>query len=447
MAHLTEITGQVIRPNDTDYDEARTVFYGNFDARPELIIRPADADDVARVVGEAARTGSELAVRAGGHSVAGHSTTEGGLLLDLRSLNSIDIDPGQRVAWVDAGLTAGEYTVAAAKHGLATGFGDTSTVGVAGLTLGGGVGLLSRRYGLTVDSLLAADVVTADGRVLRVDQDHEPDLFWAIRGGGGNFGVVTRLGFRLQEVDRVTGGMLILPATAEVVESVVAEAFAAPDELTVIANVVNCPPLPFLPQELHGQMVVILALAHCGTPEDGERVVARFRGLATPLADMVRVMSYPELFPPVPDYHPTAIGRNLFVDKVDHHLAGMVVETLTASDAEMRATQLRVLGGAVSRVPDDATAYAHRDQQIMVNLGVMYHGQEDRAARSEWLDRFAASVNAGTNASYVNFLNDEGPDRVRDAYPGATWDRLVAVKRQYDPSNVFRRNQNIPPTG
>src|SRR6266511_4694893 len=220
----SDFNGQVIAPDDAEYDKARTLFYGGMDRRPAAIIRVKDTDEVARVLKLARETGLPLAVRSGGHSVAGHSVADGGIVLDLSTMRDLQIDVEGQTAWAEAGLTAGEYTTAAAAHGLATGFGDTGSVGIGGLTLGGGVGYLVRKYGLTIDNLLAAEIVTADGQVRRVDADTNADLFWAIRGGGGNFGVVTRFQFRLHPVDSATGGMLILPATPETIASfIVAE--------------------------------------------------------------------------------------------------------------------------------------------------------------------------------------------------------------------------------
>ena len=252
-----DIKGQILTPEDTDYDQARKVFSGAVDRRPALIVRAADADDVARVIALARDTGTELAVRGGGHSPAGHGVSEGGIVLDLSALRALEIDAERRTAWAETGLTAGEYTTAAGEHGLATGFGDAGTVGLGGITLAGGIGFLARKHGMTIDDLLAAEIVTADGELLRVDADHHPDLFWAIRGGGGNFGVATRLQFRLHEVGTIVGGMLFLPATPEVIAAFVAEAEAAPEELTTIANVMPAPPLPFLAPEHHGRLVVM----------------------------------------------------------------------------------------------------------------------------------------------------------------------------------------------
>jgi FAD/FMN-containing dehydrogenase len=440
--------GRVIGPDDPAYDQARQLFYGGWDRRPAAIVRPADAGQVAKVVTLAREHGLELAVRSGGHSTAGHSTTEGGIVLDLAEMKAIEIDVEGRTAWAQTGLTAGEYTEATGTHGLATGFGDTGSVGIGGITLGGGVGYLVRKHGLTVDSLLAVELVVADGQLLEVDAENHPELFWALRGGGGNFGVATRLRFRLHPLETVVGGMLLLPASAEVLAAFVAAAEAAPDELSTIANVMPAPPMPFVPEEAHGRPVIMALVCYAGPAEAGERALAPFRALAPPIADMVQAMPYAGMYPPEEeDYHPTAVAHNMFVDTVDRQVAETVMEHLEASDAAVRVAQVRVLGGAMARVPAEATAYAHRSSRIMVNLAAFYDGAEDRVVRQAWVDEFAAALGQGDAGAYVNFLGDEGPDRVRAAYPGPTWDRLVAVKRRYDPDNLFRRNQNIPPTG
>jgi FAD/FMN-containing dehydrogenase len=434
----------VITPDDPAYDQARTIFYGGFDRHPAVVIRPGDAGEVARVVALARESGLELAVRGGGHSLAGHSTTDGGIVLDLRDMNALDIDPQQRTAWAQTGLTALDYTTAAAQHGLATGFGDTGSVGIGGITLGGGIGYLVRKHGLTIDSLLAAELVTADGQLLRADAQTHPDLFWALRGGGGNFGVATRFQFRLHPVSTVVGGLLLLPATPEVIAGFVAEAQAAPEELSTIANVMPAPPLPFVPQEHHGRLVVMAMLVYAGDPQAGEWAVAPFRALATPLADMVRPMPYPEVYPPEEDdYHPTAVAHTMFVDQVDRAVAETIVGYLQASDATVRVVQLRVLGGAMARVPADATAFAHRASRIMVNVAAFYDGPADRAVRQRWVAEFASALQQRDTGAYVGFLGEEGQARVRQAYPGSAWERLAAIKGRYDPANLFHRNQNI----
>jgi FAD/FMN-containing dehydrogenase len=445
--HLRDtLTGRVIEPGDDGYDEARVVFAGGIDRRPAVIARVAGDEDVARVVTFARETGMELAVRSGGHSGAGHCTTDGGIVLDLSQMRALEIETDARTAWAESGLTAVEYTAATAAHGLATGFGDTGSVGIGGITVGGGVGFLVRKYGLTIDDLLAADVVTADGRLVRTDAETEPDLFWAIRGGGGNFGVVTRFRFRLHEVGTVTGGMLFLPATPDTIAAFVAEAEAAPEELSTIANVMPAPPMPFLPPELYGTPVIFALMVHAGDLEAGARAIAPLRAIAEPLADMVRPMSYPEIYMPDEEgYHPMAAGRTMFMDTVGRGEAGTILERLDASTAGMSVAQIRVLGGAMARVPADATAFAHRSSRIMVNLAAVFEAPEERPVHEAWVDGFHDALRQGDAGAYVNFLVDEGPDRVRAAYPGATWDRLTAIKARYDPSNLFRLNQNIPP--
>jgi FAD/FMN-containing dehydrogenase len=443
-----QLKGRVIEPGHPDYDEARTVFYGDVDRRPSAIVKVANADDVARAIAHARETGLEFAVRSGGHSVAGHSTTEGGIVIDLTDMKKLDIDPERRTAWAETGLTAGEYTSAAAKHGLATGFGDTGSVGIGGITLGGGVGFLVRKHGLTIDDLLAVEVVGADGDLLYADEGTHPDLFWAIRGGGGNFGVATRFKFRLHPLESFVGGMLFLPATPDVIASFVAEAEAAPEELSTIANVMTAPPLPFLPEEVHGQMLLMAFVAYAGDVEAGQRAIAPLRELAEPVADMVRPMSYAEMYPPEEEeYRPVAVAKTMFVDSVGLGAAETIVERIKASDAMMAATQIRVLGGAVARVPAAATAYAHRDSRIMVNVAAMYQNPEERSKHAAWVDGLADELRQENQGAYVGFLADEGEERVRAAYPGPTWDRLREVKREYDPDNVFRLNQNIPPAG
>ena len=440
------LNGRVIVPDDAGYDEARAVFYAGIDRRPAFIFRVASAADVSQVVSFARETGLELAVRSGGHSLAGHSVSDGGIVLDLSDMKALQIDAERRTAWAETGLTTGEYTAATGTHGLATGFGDTGSVGIGGITLGGGVGYLVRKHGLTIDDLLAADVVTADGRLLRVDAETHPDLFWAIRGGGGNFGVATRFRFRLHEIDTLVGGMLLLPATPDVIGSFVAEAEAAPEELSAIAHIMPAPPMPFVPAEHHGRLVIMAMLVYAGEVEAGERAIAPFRILATPLADTVKPKPYPEMYEstgPGPDEE---VARSLFIDSVDSRTAETIVEHLQASTAQMAVAQLRILGGAVARVPTEATAFAHRNRRIMVALGAVYEHREEEAVHEAWVTGFAAALGQADAGVYVNFLGDEGEGRIREAYPGSTWERLAAIKGRYDPTNLFHLNQNIAPT-
>jgi FAD/FMN-containing dehydrogenase len=452
IPHLREqMHGRVIGPDDAEYDTARAVMYGGIDRHPAVIVKVADADDVVAVIALARETGLELAVRSGGHSGAGHSVTEGGIVLDVSEMKSLEIDVAGRTAWAETGLTAVELCTALAEHDLAIGFGDTGSVGIGGITLGGGIGYLVRKFGMTIDNVLAAEIVTADGRRLHVDAQNHPDLFWAIRGGGGNFGVATRFRYRLQEVPGIYGGLLVLPATAGTVAGFLAAAEAAPEELSTIANVMNCPPLPFVADEVHGQVVILALMAFAGERDDigsAERALAPFRALATPLADLLAPIPYPEIYgPDDPDYHPTAASRTMFVDQVDRDVAGFIVDRLNASDASMRVAQIRVLGGAMARVPAEATAFAHRASRIMINIAAFYDGPVDQAVREAWVTDFVEALDQGDSGAYVGFLLDEGEERIRAAYPGSTWDRLAAIKARYDPANQFRLNQNVPPAG
>jgi hypothetical protein len=421
ISKFAGISGRVIRPDDADYDKARATFYGGSDRRPAAIVRVANATDVSLVITFARETGMELAVRSGGHSGAGHSVSDGGIVIDLKDMKALEIDAKRRTAWAETGLTAVEYTAAADAHGLATGFGDTGSVGIGGITLGGGVGYLVRKHGLTIDDLLAADVVTADGEVLRVDAETHPDLFWAIRGGGGNFGVATRFQYRLHEVGTMVGGMLMLPATAEVIDSFIALAEAAPEELSTIANVMPAPPMPFVPAEQHGKLVIFGMLCYAGPVDAGERAVAPFRALATPIVDMVKPSRYPEMYPPDDEsYHPIGTSRTMFIDSVDRGVAETIVEHLGATDAMMRVAQLRVLGGAMARVPVEATAFAHRRSRIMVNCAALYERQDQEPVYGPWVTGFAAALKQSDEGAYVNFLSDDGAARIRAAYPGPT---------------------------
>jgi FAD/FMN-containing dehydrogenase len=442
----SELAGRVLGPGDRGYDDARSVFLRSIDRRPAAIVRPVDAGEVARVVSLARETGLELAVRGGGHSGAGHGTSEGGIVLDLGALDALEIDPGARIARAGGGLTSGAVTSAAAPFGLAAVFGDTASVGIGGLTLGGGMGYLVREHGLTIDNLLGAEVVTADGRVLDVDAGSHPDLFWAIRGGGGNFGVVTRFDYRLHPVDMVTGGMLALPATAETVAGLVAAAETAPDELSVIANVLLAPPLPFLPPERIGTPIVLALLVHDGPLDDGVRAVAPIRALAQPIVDSVRAIPFADMFKAdAQEAPPRSVARTFFSDSLDKAAAGELLDRLQASTATLPAAQIRVLGGAAARVPADATAFAHRRRRLMVNVAAVYASAEEDSVHRAWAEDAASALRHGDDTAYVNFLGDEGAERVRAAYPGGTWDRLAEVKRRFDPDNVFRLNQNVPP--
>lgn len=440
-----KFSGATVTPADADYDAFREIAIGGIDPRPGAILRPRTAADVAAAVAFARDNKLELAVRSGGHSGAGHSTTAGGVVIDLRDMKKLEIDEAAKTAWAETGLTAGEVSAAVTAKGLAIGFGDAATVGIGGITTGGGVGYLSRKYGLTIDSLLAAEIVTADGKVQTVDATNNPDLFWAVRGGGGNFGVVTRFKFKLNPLPAFTGGMLTLPATPETVEGFVMAAKAAPRELGTIANIMPAPPMPFLAAEWVGKPVILAMMAFAGDDAAAQEALKPFRALATPLADFVKPGPYMQMFPPEqPGYKPVAAYRNLYLS-IRPGIGKTVIDQLNAGEG-MRVAQIRVLGGAIADVAGDATAYAHRPHEAMAQVVTFVEDEKLRDKKQKWVDGFAAALNpSGSGAAYVNFIADEGEARVRAAYPGATWDRLRQVKKAVDPANLFRRNQNIPP--
>jgi FAD/FMN-containing dehydrogenase len=437
--------GEIVLPGAAAYDETRRAWSDLHDRRPALIARAVDAHDVALAIRFARDAGLELAVRSGGHSFAGHSTTDGGLLLDLRPLRGLHIDPVARTAWVGAGLTAGEVTRTLHEHGLAIPFGDSPSVGVGGITLGGGIGWLTRKHGMTIDSLIAAELVTADGEVVTVSGDRHPDLFWAIRGGGGNFGVATRFLFRVHPVGIVVGGALALPLTADVLTGLVDAAAAAPDELSTITMIMPVPPLPVVPDAAHGRMSVVIMPVFAGDLEAGQRAMAPFRSLAAPIADLVGPMPYPamyELGGPEAGPH-REIGWSTLADELPAGVASSLVERMASPSAAGAMVQLRVFGGAMASVPNDATAFAHRDRRLLV-MGLRSVETDDAfPAAREWIGGLADLLRPIARGVYSNFLGDEGEARIRDAYPGPTYARLRELKRRYDPANLFRRNQNI----
>jgi len=443
-------SSSVIVPQDEDYTAARTIGPGGVEHRPAAIVRPTGVTGVARAVRFARDAGAEVGVRSGGHSVFGLGARDGALVLDLRGLDSLDLDVPGRTATAGGGVTAGAYTRAAGTHGLATPFGDTGGVGIGGLTLGGGVGLLARARGMTIDHLLGAEVVTADGEALQVDARTHPDLFWALRGGGGNFGVVTRFRFALGEVSDVVGGVLLAPATPAVVAGLVAAADAAPRELTVILMVMTAPPMPAIPAQWHGRLVVMANLCWSGRLEDADSALAPVReDVATTggaLLDGVRPGPYAGLFEGGPEGGTTvATGRTFFTDGVDEAAAAHLLAELESCDAPMRAAQLRVLGGAVADVPSDATAYPHRAAPVLGNVAAAAPTARAAADYTPWVEALADRLRGGRDGMYANFALDGGEPTARAAYPGGTWARLAGIKRAYDPDNMFRGNVNVLP--
>ena len=444
-----DLAGDVLEPTDSRSAVLEPAFYDEYNQRqPRAVVRVADASDIAATIRFARDTGAALAVRAGGHSVMGHSSSDGGLVVDMSALKSIAVDLDGRTARAGGGVLAGEYTARTARHGLITGFGDTPSVGIAGLTLGGGVGFLHRKLGLTIDSLLGAEIVTADGEIRTIDDGNDPDLFWAIRGGGGNFGVVTTLHYQLHEVDTVVGGMIVLPATPALVTEFVTAALEASDDLSVVAGVTVAPPLPFLPSEAHGELVMLGMMVHAGDPDLAATEVGRFRGLATPLVDGLQTMQFADIYGGEEPPHPAAMSiRSVFSDEFTPEDAEMAVEALSTATADMNVLQIRVLGGAVARVPDDATAFGHRRRAMILNVAAAYGDPTRRPEHEVWAGGLSGALQRGEPGAYVNFLGDDSAEAVRAAYPEATWDRLVDVKTKYDQDNLFSANHNIVPRG
>ncbi|HMO58823.1 MAG TPA: FAD-binding oxidoreductase [Roseiflexaceae bacterium] len=443
-----QLAGQLITSADFEFDTARRTIYINLDCRPLAIIHAANAADVAATVRFARDHELPLAVRSGGHSLAHYSVIDDAVIADLSQMKRVIIDPERRIAHVQPGATSGHLAGPANAHGLALTTGDTHSVGMGGLTTGGGIGFMVRRYGLAIDSLLAAQVVTADGEVVTTSAEEHPDLFWAIRGGGGNFGIITEFTYRLAPVDHVLGGMLCLPATREVIRGYLDYVVAAPEDLTTITNLMYAPPAPFVPEERVGELILGIFFVWTGTAEDGERALAPLRALAAPVAESVQWMPYPGIYEYTAfaaEPHAASI-RSMFADELSDAAINAILEAMHQASSPYSLVQLRGLGGALARIPADATAFAHRHQRYFVAIiGLWIDADEDAAPHIVWTESLWRKLRPEGDGVYVNFLEREGEARVRDAYPPATYARLVEIKRKYDPQNLFRFNQNIKP--
>ena len=434
------LRGTLVRPGDAAYETDRRVWNPAFRATPHALVRVADAADVATAIAYACRHGVEIAARSGGHSMAGHSTGDDVLVIDMRDLRGLHVDLDAGTAW------AGEVTGALGEHGMAVPFGDTGSVGIAGLTLGGGIGWLARKHGLAVDALEAVEIVTANGDVQVASASEHADLFWAVRGGGGNFGIVTRFQYRLSPVDEVLGGAVFLPATRDVLRSLVPIAASAPEELTTISMLMPIPPVPFVPEEHHGRPALVVTFVYAGDPADGQAAIAPFLSVTEPIGVAAMPMPYPGIYELTKgDDEPTpSTTRSAFMDAMDDATVDSILDAF-GTGPEGSLIQLRVLGGAMSRVAPDATAFAHRSAQVQVTIISKLSGGSDDDEAVAWNRGLFASLAPKASGVYVNFLEDEGDARIRDAYPATTYLRLARVKRRYDPYNVFRRNQNIRP--
>jgi FAD/FMN-containing dehydrogenase len=448
QALRAQLDGQLVTPESERFDGARKTLYITQDRRPRAIVRAASARDIAATVRFAAERGLPLAVRSGGHSLAHLSVIDDALVADLSGMRRVRIDPATRLARVQAGATSGDLAKPAHAHGLALTTGDTHSVGMGGLTTGGGIGFMVRKYGLAIDNLVAAQVVTADGAIVTASADEHPDLFWAIRGGGGNFGIVTEFTYRLAPVGQILGGELLLPASREVLRGYLDYAASAPDELTTIANVLHAPPFPHVPAERVGELALSILVCWTGSAADGERALAPLRALAAPIADAVRPMPYPEIYrftAHQAEPHGVSI-RSMFAHGFTDGALDAVLAAMERASSPFSLVQFRGLGGAYGRVPADSTAFAHRDKAyFLAIIGLWLDAAENPAVHTAWTEALWQVVRPEGAGVYVNFLEDEGASRVREAYPPATFARLAAIKRRYDPHNMFRFNQNIPP--
>lgn len=449
-----QLRGTLCLPGEPGYEQARTLWNAMIDEHPAAVVRAAGAADVMRAVNLAREHQLLLSVRGGGHGIAGNAVCEGGLMLDLTPMKSVRVDPSSRTARVEPGVLLGELDAETQAFGLAVPLGINSTTGVAGLTLGGGFGWLSRKLGLTVDSLLSADVVLAKGALVHASAEENEDLFWAIRGGGGNFGVVTSFEFRLHPVGpEVLAGLVVHPfADAPRLLRQYREVVAsAPDELSCWVVLRRAPPLPFLPPEVHGKEIMVLAMCYVGDPASGERAAAPVRALGTPIADVVGRMPFlawqrildPLLAPGQRNY-----WKSHDFTALDDAALDLLVEfagRLPSPECEIFLGQL---GGAVNRVAADATAYPHRDVSFVMNVHTRWGDPSQDQACVAWarelFDRMAAHATGGV---YVNFMPADEAQRVRRGAYGRNYDRLARLKARYDPENLFRRNQNIAPAG
>lgn len=443
--------GDIVLPGDADYDEVRRIWNAMIDRSPALIARCTSADDVAQAVRFAREHGLLVSVRGGGHNIAGTAVCDDGLMIDLSPMKGVEIDPDARRATVEPGCTLGDFDSAAQEHGLATPLGINSTTGVAGLTLGGGFGWLSRKYGMTVDNLLSAEVVTADGEKVRASETENEDLFWGLRGGGGNFGIVTRFEFQLHPVGpEVLSGLFVFPfdQAKSVLTRFARFTETMPDDLNVWMVARKAPPLPFLPEEVHGKEVVVLALCYAGDPAEGESLIEPLREFGTVLGEHIGVQPYAawqQAFDPLL----TPGSRNYWKSHNFSQISDGLIDAIIEYAGELPSPQCEIfigsIGGETGRVAPEAMAYSSRDANYVMNV----HGRWDSAEEDEdciaWArEFFDRSQPFASSGAYVNFLTQEESDRVASAY-GPTYERLRELKTKYDPTNLFRTNQNIQP--
>ncbi|WP_119459065.1 FAD-binding oxidoreductase [Rhodospirillaceae bacterium SYSU D60014] len=445
----SQLRGTVVRPQSPEYEEVRQVWNAMIDRRPGLIVQCAGAADVLACVRFARKHRLLTSVRGAGHNIAGSSVCDGGLMIDLTPMKSVRVDPTNRTARVEPGVTLGEFDKEAQAFGLATPLGINSTTGVAGLTLGGGFGWLSRRYGMTIDNLVAADVVTAAGELMHASEQEHPELFWAIRGGGGNFGIVTSFEFRLHAVGPdVLAGLIVHPfeGAGDLLRRYRDFAANSPDDLSCWVVLRKAPPLPFLPPEVHGKEVVVFALCHAGDPAEGQKAIEPLMALGQPVGTHVDIMPYtawqsafdPLLTPGARNYWKSHNFTELDDEAID--LTVRYAGQLPTPQCEIFIGQI---GGATKRVAADAMAYPHRDADFVMNVHTRWDDPAEDQRCIAWArEFFNAAAPHATGGVYVNFITED-EERVAAAY-GGNYDRLADIKRRYDPENLFRLNQNIP---
>jgi FAD/FMN-containing dehydrogenase len=453
VVEIDGFRGRQIRSDHADYDIARAVWNGAIDRHPRLIARCIGTADVVAAVRFARDRDLEIAIRGGAHNVAGTAVCDGGIVIDLSAMRAVRVNPADRTAWVQGGALWGDVDHETQQHGLATTGGIVSHTGVAGLTLGGGIGWLMRKHGLTIDNLLAVEVVTADGQSLRASEDDHPDLFWAVRGGGGNFGVATSFEFRLHSVGpAVLAGPILWDASdaREVLRFYRDFVRDAPDELGTVVRFGTAPPLPVIPTDLHWRPVVMIGTCYAGPIEDGERALRPLRALRTPLLDLVGPTPYVECQSAIDStvvHGWNYYWKSTYLPELQDDLIDVIAEHAFSCSSRRSYVAMFHLKGAVSRVVDGATAFGNRQASHAITLdGVWRPGEDVGDRETEWTRRFFAGLGRFREGVYVNFLGgDEAPDRVREAYGDSVYDRLVDVKTTYDPDNVFHHNQNIRP--
>ncbi len=443
--------GEIILPNDVAYDDARKIWNAMIDKRPSLIARCATTSDVVRGVDFARDNGILLAIRGGGHNIAGNAICDGGIVIDLSRMKASNVNSDTRRVTIEGGATLNDLDAATLAHGLATPLGINSTTGVAGLTLGGGFGWLSRKYGMTVDNLESAEVVTSAGEIVHASLTEHDDLFWALRGGGGNFGAVTRFEFRLHPVGPdVLSGLIVYPLSQakSVLEQYRDFIAKAPNELSVWGVLRQAPPLPFLPPEIHGKGMVALAICYAGDPKQGELLIEPLRNFGTPAGEHVGVQPYvawQQAFDPLLTPGARNYWKSHNLSSLADGLFDLVIEYVEKLPSPQCEIFFGAIGGATERPAPNFTAYAHRDAKFIMNVHSRWEDPADDKRCIDWARSFLnASAPFASSGVYVNFLTADESSRVRFAY-GLNYDRLTQIKHKYDPDNLFRVNQNISP--